>query len=71
MESKNNAQWTIITMHNANKNNIMATITIWNVTIHNDYNEQNNTMNMNNEQWTMNNEQWTIMVNNNKNDNDQ
>ena len=29
-----------MTKHNANNNNILATITILNLTIHNDYNEQ-------------------------------
>ena len=36
VDSNRNAQWTKMTMHNANNNNIMATITIWNIIIHND-----------------------------------
>ena len=34
------APWTTMTMNNANKNNIMATITMLNVSVNNDYNEQ-------------------------------
>ena len=33
-------QRTTLRMHNTNNNNIMVTITIRNVTVHNDYNEQ-------------------------------
>ena len=54
----NNAQWTTMTMTNANKNKIMATITIQNARIHNDYN--NHALNELQEQCTMttvNNEQ--------------
>ena len=59
------AQWTTMTFHNANHNNIMATITIQNVTVHNDYNEQcikwiTLTQWL---KWTMHNGQWTITMN--------
>ena len=59
----NELEWTTMTMNHANNINIMATITILNVTIHNDNNEQcikwiTKTMhNDYNEQW-----QWTMIT---------
>ena len=73
IQMNNNAQWT--TMTNANKNKIMATITIQNARIHNDYN--NHALNELQEQCTMttvNNEQWTritMTMNNDYNESEQ
>ena len=67
IQMNNNVQWTTMTMNNANNNNIMATIAILNVTIHNDYYKQCIKwvkITMHNDY----NEQWTMMKNDN-NDN--